>query len=217
MPGLLSPWPSRSKKNNQRKEGIATNKNKSRYFQTASKMDDALVHLLETREFEYITVKDICKEAGVNRSTFYLHYDNTYDLLQEVIQKMNDSFVSALDKGEDIESMIKDGNLKDLYLVDEKHLLPYLEFIKSNKKVYKAIKSNPSLFKAEQVYMSMFQGIFSPIMARFGLDEKYHKYLMDFYVNGISSFILDWVNDDCRIDTNELSRFIIGLVVRSNG
>ena len=31
----------------------------------------------------YITVKEICEKAGVNRSTFYLHYENTTDLLQE--------------------------------------------------------------------------------------------------------------------------------------
>ena len=53
------------------------NKNESKYFNTAVKMDKALVTLLEKKDFEYITVKEICDTAGVNRSTFYLHYDNT--------------------------------------------------------------------------------------------------------------------------------------------
>ena len=59
------------------------NKNESKYFNTAIKMDEALISLLEKKEFEYITIKEICIEAGVNRSTFYLHYENTSDLLKE--------------------------------------------------------------------------------------------------------------------------------------
>lgn len=39
-------------------------------------MDEAFISLLEHKDFEYITVKDICSAAGVNRSTFYLHYEN---------------------------------------------------------------------------------------------------------------------------------------------
>lgn len=40
-------------------------------------MDKALFALLEEKDFEFITIKEICKKAQVNRSTFYLHYDNT--------------------------------------------------------------------------------------------------------------------------------------------
>lgn len=50
------------------------NKNESKYFNTAIKMDEALITLLEKEDFEYITIKEICDTAGVNRSTFYLHY-----------------------------------------------------------------------------------------------------------------------------------------------
>ena len=62
------------------------NKNESKYFNTAIKMDEALITLLEKKDFEYITIKEICDVAGVNRSTFYLHYENTCDLLKETTQ-----------------------------------------------------------------------------------------------------------------------------------
>jgi hypothetical protein len=51
------------------------NKSESKYFNTATKMDLALISLLKKKPFEYITVTEICKAAGVNRSTFYLHYE----------------------------------------------------------------------------------------------------------------------------------------------
>jgi len=61
------------------------NRSESKYFNTALRMDEALAALLEKKDFEYITVKEICDAAGVNRSTFYLHYENTRDLLDETV------------------------------------------------------------------------------------------------------------------------------------
>ena len=59
------------------------NKSESKYFNTAVRFDKALLSLLEKKAFEYITIREICEEAGLNRSTFYLHYENTHDLLKE--------------------------------------------------------------------------------------------------------------------------------------
>ena len=70
------------------------NKSESKYFNTAIKMDKALIKLLNKKDFDFITVKEICKEAGVNRSTYYLHYENTVDLLEEAIVYTNNEFLS---------------------------------------------------------------------------------------------------------------------------
>lgn len=51
------------------------NKSESKYFATAARMDEAFLELIEKKDFAYITVKEICEKAGVNRSTFYLHYE----------------------------------------------------------------------------------------------------------------------------------------------
>ena len=61
------------------------NKSESKYYNTACLMDQALLLLLEKKDFDYITVKEICEKAGVNRSTFYLHYETIDDLLMESI------------------------------------------------------------------------------------------------------------------------------------
>ena len=52
------------------------------------KADDAIVQaffsLLESKDFNKITVSDIIKKAGVNRSTFYRHYLDKYDILDQI-------------------------------------------------------------------------------------------------------------------------------------
>ena len=73
------------------------NKSESKYFNTAIRMDEALLSLLEKKDFEYITIKEICDVAGVNRSTFYLHYENTYDLLKETTQYILDKHFAYYD------------------------------------------------------------------------------------------------------------------------
>lgn len=46
------------------------NRSESKYFNTAIRMDEAMMELLERKDFEYITIKEICAAAGVSRSTF---------------------------------------------------------------------------------------------------------------------------------------------------
>lgn len=189
------------------------NKNESKYFNTSKKMNDALISLLEHKDFEYITIKDICQKANVNRSTFYLHYSNLNDLLEEVIENTTLSFHLHLNNNGTETSIIHQQNLDDLLLIKDKFLIPYLEFIKENKNVYKAIKHHPQLFHANRTYEAMFTSVFSPIMERFGLEKKWHKYMMDFYMNGISSILLDWVFDNCQISIQEMSNFIKGIII----
>lgn len=190
------------------------NKNESKYFNTAKKMNDALITLLETKEYEYITIKEICHIAKVNRSTFYLHYSNMNDLLEETIKSLNLSFNSHFKSKENESIIISKENLEDLLLINDDNLIPYLNFIKENKNIYKVLKNHPQLFNANKTYDQMFRKLFVPIMNRFGLDEKWHKYLMDFYISGLTSIVLDWVYDDCKISVQEVSDFIKGLIVK---
>ena len=190
------------------------NKNESKYFNTAKKMNDALIALLETKEYEYITIKEICHIANVNRSTFYLHYSNMNDLLEETIESLNLSFNSHFKSKENESTIISKENIEDLLLINDDHLIPYLNFIKENKNIYKVLKTYPQLFNANKTYDQMFRKLFVPIMNRFGLDEKWHKYLMDFYISGLTSIVLDWVYDDCKIPVQEVSDFIKGLIVK---
>lgn len=192
------------------------NKNESKYFNTAKRMDDALIALLDHKDFEYITVKDVCEEAYVNRSTFYLHYTNTVDLLEEVIGGLNDSFASHFNSGDSLEKIINTNDLNNLRLVRDEYLIPYLEFIKENKKAFKAVYKNPTLFQAGQYYTKLFNYVFVPILNKYGLDSKWHGYIMEFYIKGIMAMVQKWVLDDCDIPIEEVSRFIQGLIVSDN-
>ncbi|WP_442601024.1 TetR/AcrR family transcriptional regulator [Paenibacillus sp. KN14-4R] len=49
---------------------------------------DAILSLMEEKSFEQITVRDITERAQINRATFYLHYQDKFDLLEKVTDAM---------------------------------------------------------------------------------------------------------------------------------
>lgn len=185
------------------------NKSQSKYFNTALRFDKALLSLLEKKPFEYITIREICEEAGVNRSTFYLHYENTRDLLKETIVYMLDSFASYFSvETENIASQYANCDLQDLNFINDKYLYPYLSFIKENQQIFLAVLSQPATFDSSAIFQRLFDNIFHPILDKFHYPRDEQHYVMMFYLNGITAIITEWLRDHCQKSIEEISRII---------
>lgn len=184
------------------------NRSESKYFHTARRMDEALLSLLLEKEFEYITVKEVCDRTGVNRSTFYLHYENTADLLEETVAMVHDQFRASADLENGELSLTEETPLEELFLVTDRWLLPYLEFVRENKHIYKAIHSQMEILGGERAYRRYFETVFSPILSRYGVAEKEHEYIMAFYRYGLSAVLMRWVDSDCRESPGEIAGII---------
>ena len=171
-------------------------------------MDEALLSLLLEKDFEYITVKDICARAGVNRSTFYLHYENTADLLTEAVAMINGryqrKFVDFGLGGTAIAGQPKE----DLFFITDQRLRPWLDFVKENRRVYKAIHAQAHVFGVERAYRDYFQTVFSPVLSQYGVAEEKHEYMMAFYRYGLVAVMLRWVESDCRESTAEIAEIM---------
>ena len=194
------------------------NKNESKYFNTAIKMDEALITLLEKKDFSYITIREICEVAGVNRSTFYLHYENTSDLLKETTRYIIDKHLAYYSsETASISLRYETCKKSELVFITEEYLTPYLTFIKENQRLFKvAIKQFNSMNFGE-VYGNMFTHIFSPILARFNVPEKERTYIMKFYLTGIFAIVMEWLDKDCADDINEITKIIIDCVMDDRG
>ena len=185
------------------------NKSESKYFNTAVRFDKALLSLLEKKPFEYITIREICEKAEVNRSTFYLHYENTSDLLKETTTYVLDNFTSYFSvDAESIVAQFANCNLEDLKFVNEKYLHPYLSFIKDNQRVFSAVLSQPTTFDAKSIFKRLFDNIFIPILDRFHYPRDEQNYVMMFYLNGITAIITEWLKDGCQKSIEDISAII---------
>lgn len=194
------------------------NKNESKYFNTAVKMDRALIELLEKKNFEYISIKEICAAAGVNRSTFYLHYENTADLLKETTQYIIDSFLSYFsDDMQSIAYRFEDCDLKDLVFITPEYLSPYLSFIKDNQRIFKTSIRHLGSMNFDSIYNKMFKYIFNPVLDRFDFPEKDRIYILKFYLVGITAVVMEWLGNDCAEEIDDIIRIIIDCVVGKSG
>ena len=185
------------------------NKSESKYFNTAIRFNKALLSLLEKKPFEYISISEICEKAEVNRSTFYLHYENTSDLLKETTAYVFDNFTSYFSvDAESITKKFADCDLQDLKFVNEKYLYPYLSFIKENQRVFSAVLSQPTAFESMAIFQRLFDNIFRPILDRFHYPKDEQNYVMMFYLNGITAIITEWLKDGCEKSIEDISAII---------
>lgn len=190
------------------------NKSESKYFNTAIRMDEALLSLLEETEFQYITVKEICVRAGVNRSTFYLHYETIGDLLTETLDYTMDRFYEkfrSLDllKPEQIESM----PLEELILITPEYLVPYLEFTKENRRIFNVAVSQPHTLQVNRIFGKFYLECIHPIMKRFGMEDYEIQYRLAFYVQGMFAVICKWIQNGFREDVRTMAELLIRCIL----
>ena len=185
------------------------NKSESKYFSTAARMDTAFLELIEKKDFAYITVKEICEKAGVNRSTFYLHYETVNDLLAESAQYIIDQFVEFMPhKTAEILDAISTRPLDELYFITPEYLTPYLNYIKKYRHIFQVTIAQSSVLDMDKVYRKLNRHVLTPILNRFQVPSEKQKYIMAFHINGIMALIKEWLNNDCK-DSVE---FIVSMI-----
>lgn len=192
------------------------NKYESKYFNTARLMNEALLLLLENKDYEYITVKEICSKAGVNRSTFYLHYETIDDLLQETIEYIKKQFFNSFNGAQLNKEIINRSSLEELVLITPEYLTPYLQFLKNNKNVFILINKKPTLFNSEMIFEKMYKELFIPILNKFDVAKENQVYVFKFYFKGVFAIITKWLSLDCNLSINELISIIKNCVRANN-
>lgn len=175
------------------------NRSESKYFATAVRMDKAFLELLEKKDFAYITVKEICEKAGVNRSTFYLHYETVNDLLEESTRYIIDQFKEAMPHDtEEFLTKLQTRPIDELYLITPEYLSPYLNYIKDHKRLFRTTLEHASVLGMNDAYNSLNQHVLIPILNRFNVLPSEQKYIMPFYINGLMGIINEWLKYDCN-------------------
>lgn len=185
------------------------NKAESKYKNTAIKMNKALIKLIDNKEFSQINVSEICQEAGVNRSTFYAHYQNTYELLKETQQNIMEEFYNSFANC-GITYKNPKYTSEDQDFISPKYIIPYLLFVKGNQKLFKVYMNNLSNFEVDDAFEDLFKYVFEPIFIKNNVTNKsLMQYISKFFLTGITAIVNQWVNNDCKDDLMLICEIII--------
>ncbi len=75
-----------------------TAKTDRRTRRTKALLLEGLMHLMETKDIKDISVKELSDLVDINRSTFYLHYNDIYDMLEQIENELFLEFNAILDR-----------------------------------------------------------------------------------------------------------------------
>ncbi len=169
-------------------------KNNSRYKMSSEKIETAFLSLILHNKYEEITISQVCKQAGLNRSTFYCHYDDINDL----IIKMEGKFAKGM---------------ASIFAFGEKQtheaFVEMFTFVKENKYFYKAFLNIPYTTLAET-------NIKSDILKNIGthIDVTQSKkmdifYRASFFGAGIKELCRLWLERDCQESPEHMAKLLI--------
>ena len=189
------------------------NKSESKYYNTSLLMNQALIEKKKKKDFEFITVKEICKKAGVNRSTFYLHYETLQDLLEECVENSNKKFIEYFNKNpKQFFEKIKNCSNEDFILITPEYLSPYLTYIKENKVIHQVAVKHAHIMNSVEKFNALNKHVFMPIFNRLGIDEKTGHYMIAYYLHGITAIINEWIKNGCKDEIEYIEKIIIKCV-----
>ena len=166
-----------------------------RVVTTKKLLKEALITLMKDKPLHSISIKRICDVAGVNRGTFYHHYETQYALYDDIIAD-----VSA-----DIETLIRDAKEKDgtpLPILTE-----VFRYAERNRDLFLVILSTNSNLNLGEVFTTQVDRIL----------EKEHNselfnYCTQFIAAGITNILWIWLNEENRRSARDLAMVINALM-----
>lgn len=174
-------------------------KNNQRFLETEIRMEYAMLELMKRIEFEEITVKKICEKAQVNRSTFYAHFMDIYDMLDKI-----ETFLSH----ELLEQYRLMPSGKDPIL-SEKSFIPFLQHIKKHKYFYKINLQTRKAFPIKRGYEPLWNTVIKPRCQKAGItsEEDMLYYFIGFQA-GFTMILKHWVDTDCQKEAAAIAEII---------
>ena len=171
---------------------------------SSSLMVEALLLLLEKKEYDVITVKEICKKAGVNRSTFYLHYNTKDDLLAETMKYVNRGLLSD----PHYDAVIPNPHDE----LDEIHLVPYLNTIKELRKMYRILPHKPHIFEKATINRELYKNLCDKLLSKYKIKNDEKEFAFAYFNYGVLAIIDKWVESDCEEEVSKIANLIIKLI-----
>lgn len=177
-----------------------------RITKTKKTLFNSLLELMKIKSFEEIKISDICQNALINRSTFYSHFEDKYELLVSLLDNQRQILLSNLKKNE------QNVNTKEYFM---EMLKIIIEHIDENRNIYSSIllKNRNGILIDILIDVSekdIFDRIDkSPKMANTVVPSNF---ISKFYLGAVLSIGLDWLSDNRKYTKEEIVLYLDKLI-----
>jgi len=172
-----------------------------RIIKTKKLLFQSLIEIMKDKTFEEIKVSDICSKALINRSTFYSHYADKYELLVDLINEYKNNLENTLNTNKHIV------NTKEYYMEAIRLLLIHID-------EYRNIYHNILINNRNSVVMDILIDVLSK-----NIKQKLEDSNVDtgnipndivalFYFGAVSSICISYLNDNKKYTDEEIMKYL---------
>ncbi|MDF2587175.1 MAG: TetR/AcrR family transcriptional regulator [Anaerocolumna sp.] len=158
-------------------------------------LQETLIECMQENHISKISVKQLCEKADINRSTFYAHFQDQYDLLNYTCNEAIENVKKHLGKQQ----------FSDKKPISHQTLTRILEYAKENADLFKALLS-------ENCDLDIQRKIMNEVMVYYPYaeyDERTSNYLSAFGLFGCISILQIWFKDGMPESPSKLSEIIM--------
>ena len=165
-------------------------------------MADSLKRAMQSKPFSKITVSEIIQDCGINRKTFYYHFQDIYALLKWVFDEEAIQVVRHFDLLENYEEAIRFG----------------MDYVRENNYIISC--THDSIGREEMkrfFYMDFIEIVTSVIEEgeeKVGvvLDPEFKRYTAKFYTEALASMLIDWAKNGTDQDYERTVLYLTSIV-----
>jgi AcrR family transcriptional regulator len=177
---------------------MSAEKEDRRIRYTKMALRDGLITVLERKPIDRVSIKEICDAADINRSTFYTHYADQYDLLhrveQELLREIN-AYLDGYSLGQPFQSIAR-----------------IFEFIRENAKLCRVLlRENGDIVLQREIMMLVQRQSLQEWQKKAGLDQETADYICLFEVDGCLGIVQRWLQTGLRQTSGEMAELVIRL------
>lgn len=162
------------------------------------------MRLVERKAFSKLSIKEITAEAGLDRTTFYLHYRGLHELMDALAARLFAELYEA----------IYEGDLSAVYSQSPEDLEGYVEKVFRHLETYRAFYRRVLGNQGDPYFKDLFEAmlselLFEPVAAsqRFKTNLS-AELIIRFYVSGFTGITTWWLAKDMPMDARKASQQI---------
>lgn len=171
-------------------------------YNTKKMLADSLKKAMKEKSFSKITVSEIIQDCGVNRKTFYYHFEDIYALLKWMFDEEAIEVVRHFD-----------------LLVDYGEAIRFImNYVDENEYIISCAYNSIGREEMKRFFCTDFLGIIISVIdsaeIRIGkrFDPDFKEYVAQFYTEALAGMLIDWIQKKDKHDREKVIRYLTTIV-----